>query len=102
MKIRFLTFAQQEIDEAYLWFEERSAGKGVEFLDELDRAVRLVRAYPLASPEIEPGVRRCLFVTGLIETELGERPIFPSQTAVRGVSILKAKSLLGGRKWRKP
>jgi plasmid stabilization system protein ParE len=61
VKIRFLTFAQQEIDEAYLWFEERSAGKGLEFLDELDRAVRLVKAYPLASPEIEPGVRRCLF-----------------------------------------
>ena len=61
MKIRVLTFAQQEIDEAYLWFEERSAGKGVEFLDELDRAVRLIGAYPLASPEIEPGIRRCLF-----------------------------------------
>jgi hypothetical protein len=41
VNIRFLTFAQQEIDEAYLWFEERSAGKGLDFLDELDRAVRL-------------------------------------------------------------
>jgi plasmid stabilization system protein ParE len=61
VKVRFLTFAQQEIDEAYVWFEERSAGKGVEFLNELDRAVRLVRAYPLASTEIEPGVRRCIF-----------------------------------------
>lgn len=60
MKIRFLTFAQEEIDHTYLWFEERSAGKGVEFLDELDRAVRLVLAYPFASPEIEPGIRRCL------------------------------------------
>ena len=61
MKIRFLTFAQQEVDDAYRWFEERNAGKGVEFLDELDRAVRLVSVYPLASPEMEPGVRRCLF-----------------------------------------
>lgn len=60
MKIRFLTFAQQEIDEAYLWFEERSAGKGVEFLDEIDRAVRLVLAYPFVGAEIEPGIRRCL------------------------------------------
>lgn len=60
MNIRFLTFAQQEIDEAYLWFEERSPGKGLDFLDELDRAVRLVLTYPLASFEIEPGVRRCL------------------------------------------
>ena len=60
MNIRFLTFAQQEIDEAYIWFEDRCVGKGVEFLDELDRGVRLVVAYPLASPEIEPGRRRCL------------------------------------------
>ena len=61
MNIRFLTFAQQEVDDAYLWFEERSPGKGVEFLDDLDRAVRLASAYPLASLEIEPGIRRCLF-----------------------------------------
>jgi len=61
VKIRLLTFAQQEVDEAYIWFETRCPGKGVEFLDELDRTVRLVTAYPLASPEIEPGVRRCLF-----------------------------------------
>jgi len=61
VKIRFLTIAQQEIDDAYLWLEERSLGKGVEFLDELDRAVRLVTAYPLASRVIEPGIRRCIF-----------------------------------------
>jgi hypothetical protein len=36
VNIRFLTLAQQEIDEAYLWFEERCAGKGLDFLDELD------------------------------------------------------------------
>jgi hypothetical protein len=35
--------------------------KGLEFLDELDRVVRLVKAHPLASPEIEPEIRRCLF-----------------------------------------
>jgi len=31
------------------------------FLDELDRVVRLVKAYPYSSPEIEPDIRRCLF-----------------------------------------
>ena len=61
MNIKFLTFARQEIDEAYLWFEERASGKGFDFLDELDRAVRLVVSFPLASPEIEPGIRRCIF-----------------------------------------
>ena len=61
MNVRFLTLAQQEIDEAVVWFEERVEGKGIEFLDELDRVVRLVKAYPLASVEIEPEIRRCLF-----------------------------------------
>ena len=61
MNVQFLTLAQQEVDEAVSWFEERVEGKGIDFLDELDRVVRLVRAYPLAWPEIEPEIRRCLF-----------------------------------------
>ena len=61
MNVRFLTLAQQEVDEAFVWFDERTEGKGIEFLDELDRVVRLVKAYPLASVEIEPEIRRCLF-----------------------------------------
>jgi hypothetical protein len=42
---------------------------GREFLDELDRAVRRVAAFPLSCSEIEPGLRRCLmarFPYGLI------------------------------------
>ena len=61
MNVQFLTLAQQEVDEAVAWFEDRAEGKGIDFLDELDRVVRLVRAYPLAWPEIEPEIRRCLF-----------------------------------------
>ena len=61
MNVRFLTIAQQEVDDAFVWFEERAEGKGVNFLDELDRVVRLVKAYPFASPQIEPEIRRCLF-----------------------------------------
>jgi plasmid stabilization system protein ParE len=61
VKVKFLTLAQQEVDEAFVWFDERTEGRGVEFLDELDRVVRLVNAYPLASVEIEPEIRRCLF-----------------------------------------
>ena len=38
MNVKFLTLAQQEIDEAVVWFDERVEGKGIEFLDELDRA----------------------------------------------------------------
>ena len=61
MNIKFLTLAQQEVDEAVVWFENHEANKGVAFLDDLDRAVRLIRSYPLAWPEIEPSIRRCLF-----------------------------------------
>lgn len=62
MNVRFLTLAQQEVDDAVVWFDERQEGKSLEFLDALDRAVRLVKAFPYASSEIEPQLRRCLFV----------------------------------------
>jgi toxin ParE2 len=61
VNVRFLTLAQHEVDEAVVWIDERAEGKGILFLDELDRVVRLVKAYPLASTEIEPEIRRCLF-----------------------------------------
>lgn len=43
MKVRFLTIAQQEVDDAYFWFEKGTEGKGLEFLDELDRIIRLIQ-----------------------------------------------------------
>ena len=58
MDVRFLTIAQQEIDDAYRWYEEKTKGKGLEFLDELDRVVRIIRSFPYAASEIEPEVRR--------------------------------------------
>lgn len=61
MNVRFLTLAQQEADEAVQWLDERTEGKGLDFLDELDRVVRRVRTYLLASTEIEPHIRRSLF-----------------------------------------
>jgi plasmid stabilization system protein ParE len=62
VNVRFLTLAQQEVDEAVAWFDEQVDGKGIEFLDELDRVVRLVRSYPFASTVIEPQIRKRLFV----------------------------------------
>jgi plasmid stabilization system protein ParE len=60
VNVRFLTIAQQEVDDAFRWFEERTEGKGLEFLDELDRVVRLIRTFPFAALEIEPEIRRSL------------------------------------------
>lgn len=59
MNIRFLTLAQQEVDDAVFWYNNQTENVGLEFLDELDRAVRLVKSYPLAFTEIEPEIRRC-------------------------------------------
>ena len=60
MNIRFLTLAQQEVDDAVRWYNDQFESGGRGFLDELDRAVRLVKLYPQALTEIEPGIRRCL------------------------------------------
>ena len=59
MNIRFLTLAQKEVDESVRWYDEQ-ASLGRDFLDELDRAVRLIKSHPLTAKEIEPEIRRCL------------------------------------------
>ena len=60
MRIRFLDVAQREVDDAVAWYNEREQDLGVDFLDELDRAIRRIKSFTLASTEIEPGIRRCL------------------------------------------
>ena len=61
MEIRFLSLANREVDEAVEWCEAREADLSREFLDELDRVVRLVRLYPYAGTPVEPEIRRFLF-----------------------------------------
>ena len=46
MKVRFLTLAQQELDDAFAWYNGQVEGLGREFLDELDRAVRRSVVFP--------------------------------------------------------
>jgi len=60
MKVCFLKPAQSEVDEAFAWYETQSSGLGTHFLDDFDRAVRRIVAYPFANAEIEDGLRRCL------------------------------------------
>lgn len=59
MNIRFLTLAQQEVDDAVVWYSKKAEETPFEFLDEIDRSVRLVKSFPLAFIEIQPGIRRC-------------------------------------------
>ncbi|MFA4827992.1 MAG: type II toxin-antitoxin system RelE/ParE family toxin [Thermodesulfovibrionales bacterium] len=60
MKVRFLKPAQSEVDDAVTWYDSQSRSLGTQFLDDIDRAVRRIVAYPLASTIIEEGIRRCL------------------------------------------
>ena len=60
MKVRFLKPAQLEVDDAFVWYETQSKGLGMQFLDEFDRAIRRISAYPLANSEIDDDLRRCL------------------------------------------
>jgi hypothetical protein len=62
VNVRFLTPAQQEVDDAVLWFEAGQEGTSVDFLNALDEAVQFIKNYPFASTEIEPELRRCLFI----------------------------------------
>ncbi|MDQ5843853.1 MAG: type II toxin-antitoxin system RelE/ParE family toxin [Acidobacteriota bacterium] len=61
MNIRFLSLADQEVDDAVAWHDEHAEGPGRNFLDELDRVVRLIRTYPLLATQIENEIRRFLF-----------------------------------------
>lgn len=53
MNIRFLSLADQEVDDAVRWYEKQEEGLSRDFLDELDRTVRLVKAYPLLAKQIQ-------------------------------------------------
>jgi len=75
MKVRFLSPARQELDDAVTWYDQQAEGLGKEFLDELDRVIRRVVTYPFSAMEIEPGLRRGLlarFPYGLIFGQDGD------------------------------
>jgi plasmid stabilization system protein ParE len=60
MRIRFLDLAQRELDDAVVWYSNQEEELGLDFLDELDRAIRRILAFPMAFTEVESGIRRCL------------------------------------------
>lgn len=52
--------AEDDIDVAYRWYEERASGLGVRFLDELESCFQRVSLNPTSYPEVEAGIRRAL------------------------------------------
>lgn len=60
MKIRFLYAAQKELDEAVEWYNDQSDKLGLQFLNEVNGAIKRIHSFPYACVEIEDGIRRCL------------------------------------------
>lgn len=60
MKVRFLKPAHLEVDDAVAWYGSQSAGLEIQFLDNLDEAVRRIVVYPRSYMEVAEGLRRCL------------------------------------------
>ena len=60
-KVVFRLAAQREFDDATLWYEERRAGLGAEFVAEIDRAVESIAQNPSRFPTMH-GDLRCIRV----------------------------------------
>ncbi len=58
MKVRFLKPAQSELDDAFAWYDSQSSGPETQFLDNIDRTIRRIAAYPLSRVEIEQDLRQ--------------------------------------------
>ena len=52
--------AEEDINLAYHWYENRAIGPGVEFLDSLETAFDLILQNPLMYIEAIPGIYRSL------------------------------------------
>ena len=52
--------AEQDIREAYSWYETQMSGLGANFLLRIDAALSSVQRNPRQYPLIHQGVRRCL------------------------------------------
>ena len=69
MNVRFLSPAEQELDDAHHWYEDQMPGLGHEFLAEIDEAVHRITTWPEAHTVLRGALRRCLirrFPYGLI------------------------------------
>jgi plasmid stabilization system protein ParE len=60
MNVRFLPLARQELDDAFAWYEGQSSDLGIRFLDEIDRVLRRIIAFPGACTVIAPDIHRAL------------------------------------------
>ncbi|MCH8476228.1 MAG: type II toxin-antitoxin system RelE/ParE family toxin [Opitutales bacterium] len=69
MKVRFLSIAEIELDEAIAYYEGKESGLGLRFFSEIKNAVERIVAYPKAWSPLSLNTRRCrtkIFPYGII------------------------------------
>ena len=54
----FLPEAEEEMNEAALFYEDRSEGLGLDFLEEVEKTVASIIAFPESGPVISQNIRR--------------------------------------------
>jgi len=52
--------AEQDLDDAYQWYEDRRRGLGHDFLERVDASLQLIRRWPEAQAIVWEGYRRAL------------------------------------------
>ena len=60
MRFAFHPLAEQELDAAVGYYEERQAGLGVEFAEEVYAAIGRISEFPNAWSRLSENTRRCL------------------------------------------
>jgi plasmid stabilization system protein ParE len=58
MNREFLPLAEEEMNEAARFDEERSSGLGRDFLDEVERTIESIAAHPHSGRKISENIRR--------------------------------------------
>jgi plasmid stabilization system protein ParE len=58
--IRFLPDAEEEMNEAAKYYQSKTAGLGIDYLSEVERAVASITQSPTTWPEVERELRRRL------------------------------------------
>lgn len=60
IELRFHANVEQEVDNAYFWYESQVPGLGEDFLHELDNGLVSIQTMPKAWARVAPGFRRYL------------------------------------------
>lgn len=63
MKVEFLKLAQQELDDAFEYYEYQQTDLGYRFVEEVYNALDLIKTYPLGWSLVSKHTRRCLLKT---------------------------------------